>query len=199
MKKHIVLISLCSLLTGCYNGLRIGIKPVDTGDTVPPYINLNTYEFVTAVGMPIDFSNITAYDDVDGLTPVEVKGRIDYSKPGEYYPALCSQDTSGNAVEVDIYVVVVEALEPTAEAETVLPEEPIEIGCSMAGAKRHDLPCDKVVPEDLEEYDKLFYGQEGLEMCLNGKNEKAEDAPACEVIRTNSGSFWGYGRKRKTG
>lgn len=198
MKKHIMLISLCCLLTGCYNGLRIGIKPVDTGDTVPPYINLNTYEFVTAVGVPIDFSNITAYDDVDGLMPVEVRGRIDYSKPGEYYPALCSQDTSGNKVEVEIYVVVVEALEPTADTETQQPEVPVETGCSVAGAKRSDLPCDTVVPEDLEGYDKLFYGQEGLEMCLDGKTEEDEDVPACEVIRTNSGSFWGYGRKRET-
>lgn len=195
-KTAILSFSILFFMSGCYNGLRIGIKPVDVDDDIPPYIYVNTYEFTTTLGKPIDFSNITAYDDVDGLCSVEVVGTVNYNKAGEYYPTLVSRDTSSNVTEVEIYVVVLDVVDETEAPVTDTPEttaEPeAETGCS--GGKDPELPCDYVVPQDLEGWQKLYYGKEGLDQCMDGIDPEAY---ACEAIYANDGSFWGYGLKRR--
>ena len=68
MRKSYLL--LCTILLAGCNHTRIS----NTNDITGPYINLIKYEFTTVVGKEIDFSNISAYDDVDGLMSVSIKG-----------------------------------------------------------------------------------------------------------------------------
>ena len=195
-KKAVASLSILFFMSGCYNGLRIGIKPVEIDDDIPPYIYVNTYEFTTTLGKPIDFSNITAYDDVDGLCSVQVVGTINYNKAGEYYPTLVARDTSGNVTEVEIYVVVLDVVDQTEEPATAspetAPETEVETGCP--GGKDPEMPCDYVVPQDLEGWQKFYYGKEGLDQCTEANDPEIY---ACEAIYTNDGTFWGYGLKKR--
>lgn len=178
---------------GCSNGLGFGVNPVEIDDEYPPYISLGTYEFQTVVGQPIDFSNINAYDDVDGLVKVEVEGDIDYNTPGEYYPSLISRDTSGNTTEITITVTVKETLETTPDIEQV-EEEVIEVetSCANSKAQNPEAPCDVVLSEQIEEDIELYYGSKGKDLC----EERLEENEECHVIVRNDGSYWGYGKRR---
>ena len=182
--KNVIVVILSFLLCGCVdNNIR---KNDDTG----PYINLSQYEFTTQVGKEIDFSNITAYDDVDGLIPVIVRGNVNYNKPGEYYLTLTAVDYSNNQTDVGIVVYVTEEEYIQEENLPVIKEE--EISCP--NGKDPSLGCDIVLHEDIKDYEMLFSGEEGKEHC---ENKVVEDKTTCEVIYTNDQSFWGYGLRKK--
>ena len=182
-----VLLSGCALVT----------HPNTSYDTDPPFINLMQYEFETAVNEPIDFSNITGYDDVDGLLRVNVVGTIDYTTPGEYYPVLVCVDTSGNETDIGIIVKVLQEVqipEPAgSEGNTEVPEpEPTPSTCDSADARDPDRPCRIVLSEDLEFYETLYIGEKGQVSCVKTEAFQSGIA-ACEPVFMNDGSFWGYG------
>ena len=176
MKKILVLLSLC-LLGGCVEGIN------QKDDRSGPYINLNQYEFTTQVGEEIDFSNVTAYDDVDGLIPVVVRGNVNYDKPGEYYLTLTAVDYSNNQTDVGIVVNVVE--KEYVKEEIKEPEVIESFGCP--NGKNPAVGCDIVLHNDVKDYDTLYYGKDGKERCESREGGK------CEVIYTNDHTFWGYG------
>lgn len=181
--KQLLTLLLCFSLYGCGSTLLN-----QAGDTTPPYINLTNEEFTTVVGQPIDFSNITAYDEVDGLLRVMVSGYINYNEPGTYYPLLKTADTSGNEISVPITIHV-------KKADYVMPGDSKEIEtvittCSAQGARDNNQPCNRILQEDLDKYVIVFKNGEGEERC---QNFITSDRGACEIIRTNDGTFWGYG------
>lgn len=195
--KRLNLVLASVWLNGCYSvGLMPGVKPVEIHDDIPPYINLQTYEFTTSVGKPIDFSTVTGYDDIDGLLPVTVIGTIDYDRVGEYYPSLSCVDYQGNEAKVQLVVRVTDEVQETgetAEPAKTPDERPAEpAGCDAFGAKDASLGCEMVLSEDLEEYDLVFQGEEGEAQCLStiGEDEKE----MCRAIYANDGRLWGYGR-----
>lgn len=179
MKKLLCLLSIC-LLGSC--GLN------QKSDTNGPYINLTQYEFTTPVGEEIDFSNVTAYDDVDGLIPVIIRGNVNYNKPGEYYLTLTAVDYSNNQTDVGIVVYVVEKEYVTTNVEEPKVTEPT--GCP--NGKNPAVGCDVVLHNDVKDYDTLYYGSESKERCESREGGK------CEVIYTNDQTFWGYGFIKST-
>lgn len=189
MKKLLILISAIMLYACSTNQIS------SSNDVTGPYINLTQYEFVTVVGKPIDFSNISAYDDVDGLMDVSVKGYVNYDEAGEYYPILYSIDTSGNEtdVAVTVYVKDSEYVELEEAQENILvDEETIEKeNCTKEGTNT-DYPCDVVINEEIQDYKELFDGESGKERC----EAKATEDESCEIVYTNDHSFWGYGLKK---
>ncbi len=70
MKKLLCVLLSLLVLSGCEGSL---MKPADdfvvSDDKFGPYINIRMFEYTTTVGNPVDFSNVTGYDDVDGLMP----------------------------------------------------------------------------------------------------------------------------------
>lgn len=186
--KICMTVFLLSLFSAC--------KTTDSSDTVSsdiyaPYINISQYYFTTIKGQTIDFSNISGYDDVDGLLPVEVSGYIDYSTPGLYYPTITCTDLSGNTSKVIVTVEVLEELpEETKTEETDTPTEE-STTCEQTNAKDPSQACDVVLDEDIEEFEELYPLEEGEEACLNDLSEEQ----ACTAIYTNDGTLWGYGRK----
>ena len=156
-------------------------------DTMAPYINMRQYEFYTEVGQPLNFSNIGGYDDIDGMLPTRLRGYVDYSRPGEYYPSIVCTDLSGNESEQVITIHVVESGQlPVAEV-TETPE-PTPSTCEKGTDPEQ--PCSVVLAEEQAPYNKLYPGKEGQVQC-----EDANGEDACEVIHRNDGSFWGYGAK----
>ncbi len=189
MKKILILISAI-LLYACSTS-----QISSSNDVTGPYINLTQYEFFTVVGKPIDFSNVSAYDDVDGLMDVSVKGYVNYDEAGEYYPILYSIDTSGNETDVPVTVYVKDSeyveIEESQE-NTIVSEEEIEKeNCTKEGSNS-DYPCDVVLNEDASEYIELFDGKSGEERC----NAKVSEDSSCEIVYTNDHTFWGYGLKK---
>ncbi len=189
MKKILILISAI-LLYACSTS-----QISSSNDVTGPYINLTQYEFFTVVGKPIDFSNVSAYDDVDGLMDVSVKGYVNYDEAGEYYTILYSIDTSGNETDVPVTVYVKDSeyveIEESQE-NTIVSEEEIEKeNCTKEGSNS-DYPCDVVLNEDASEYIELFDGKSGEERC----NAKASEEASCEIVYTNDHTFWGYGLKK---
>ena len=156
-------------------------------DTMAPYINMRQYEFYTEVGQPLNFSNIGGYDDIDGMLPTWLRGYVDYSRPGEYYPSIVCTDLSGNESEQVITVHVVESgqLPVASAAET---PEPTPSTCEKGTDPEQ--PCSVVLAEEQAPYNKLYPGEEGKKQC-----EDANGEDACEVIHRNDGSTWGYGAK----
>ena len=73
---------------------------------------------------------------------------------------------------------------PVAEAAET--PEPTPSTCEKG--KDPEQPCSVVLKEDTIAYSKLYFGKEGKEQC-----EAANGEDACEVIKRNDGSFWGYG------
>ncbi len=180
------------MLGGCQD--NSDVQMVQTYDEVAPYINLSTYVFNTPVGSPIDFSNVTAYDDVDGLVTTYFRGNVDYSTAGTYTGEIYAVDTSGNesSVSITIYVyeLPAEAATPTPTAEATASAETIS-GCPYRYAVDPELDCDVVPSENLSAYVTVYVGREGLQEAQNDAGD-AENA-VIEIIRTNSGRFWGYG------
>ncbi len=189
MKKILILISAI-LLYACSTS-----QISSSNDVTGPYINLTQYEFFTVVGKPIDFSNVSAYDDVDGLMDVSVKGYVNYDEAGEYYPILYSIDTSGNETDVPVTVYVKDSeyveIEESQE-NTIVSEEEIEKENCTKEDTNSDYPCDVVLNEDASEYIELFDGKSGEERC----NAKASEEASCEIVYTNDHTFWGYGLKK---
>ena len=74
-------------------------------------INMTQYEFTTTVGTPINFTNISGYDDYDGLLNTHLEGYVDYNTAGDYYPSITCTDFSGNKTSVPITIHVLPALE----------------------------------------------------------------------------------------
>ncbi len=179
------------MLAGCSSTVSSGAS--GSGDTSAPYINIKNYEYTTAVNMPIDFSNITGYDDVDGLLNTEVEGYINYSKPGDYYPTITCTDFSGNESSVGITVHVLDSMDATAlpTPEASAPADNEVMGCSIPSAKSADYPCDAVLPADSDRFQTLYEGTEGKEKCEAAAADK--NSGTCSVIYRNDGSFWGYG------
>ncbi len=175
---------LLSLTAGCaYNSDEI--QPVN--DTMAPYINMRQYEFYTEVDQPLNFSNIGGYDDIDGMLPTRVRGYIDYSRPGDYYPSIVCTDLSGNESEQVITIHVVESGQLPVPEVTETPE-PTPSTCETGTDPKK--PCSAVLNESISAYHTLYAGEEGREQC-----EAAYGEDACEVIVRNDGSFWGYGAK----
>lgn len=156
-------------------------------DTMAPYINMRQYEFYTEVNKPLYFSNIGGYDDIDGMLPTRLRGYVDYSRPGEYYPSIVCTDLSGNESEQVITIHVVESGQLPVAEETETPE-PTPSTCEKGSDPEQ--PCSVVLAEELAPYNKLYPGDEGKAQC-----EDANGEDACEVIHRNDGSFWGYGAK----
>lgn len=177
-------------LGGCGTDSQTVLLPQGTPDTMAPYINMRQYEFYTEVNKPIDFSNIGGYDDVDGLLPTRLRGYVDYSTPGDYYPSIVCTDLSNNESEVIITIHVLES----GTLETIPPEqpsaEPTPAVCLEEGAMDRRQPCKAVISSVLEDYRLIYEGEEGRDLCFEKYGEEA-----CEVILRNDGSFWGYGIK----
>ena len=91
--KHILpaVLLLAVMMSSCQRHVNMIQKPEDT---MAPYINLTQYEFYTEVGKPIDFSYVGGYDDIDGMLPTRVRGYVDYTTPGDYYPSIVCTDSS---------------------------------------------------------------------------------------------------------
>ena len=137
MKQILTLLICTILLAGCASSDSTAVSTSD--DTNGPYINMVQYEFTTTVSNPIDFSNISGYDDVDGLLPTSVRGYVNYEQPGDYYPSIVCTDLSGNEPE-----------------STSCPE-----------GKDPDQPCSIVLSEDLSSYQTIYEGESGYDACLN--------------------------------
>ncbi|MBR2669256.1 MAG: hypothetical protein IKE36_05610 [Solobacterium sp.] len=184
----VMMVSL--VLSGC------AIHNLDnTFDETGPFINLEKYEFETTIGQKIDFSNITGYDDVDGLMPVYVVGDINYDQAGEYYPVLSCTDTSENETTVGIIVKVLPASEipvdPSTDTET---QEyvPVPSTCDKEDAEDLAYPCNVVLPSHLEEYLTIYPGESGKQSCEKTVLYQSGEG-TCKVILANDGTFWGYG------
>ena len=190
MRKSYLL--LCTILLAGCNHTRIS----NANDITGPYINLTKYEFTTVVGKEIDFSNISAYDDVDGLMSVSIKGYINYDEAGEYYPILYSIDTSGNETDVPITVYVKDSeyveLEDTKD-DSLEEESKVVIENCTKEDTDSNYPCLVVLPDVAKQYEKLYQGKKGKEYCE--KDMREEDS--CEVVVTNDETFWGYGLKEE--
>lgn len=175
---------LLLLVSGCADRRE---ETAAVNDTMAPYINMRQYEFYTEVNQPLNFSNIGGYDDIDGMLPTRVRGYIDYTRPGEYYPSIVCTDLSGNESEQIITVHVVESGQLPVQEAAETPE-PAPTDCEKGTDP--DQPCSVVLDESISGYRTLYAGEEGKEQC-----EAANGEDACEVIRRNDGSFWGYGAK----
>lgn len=206
MQKKALIILNVMLLAGCGSQSAF-LQPSATpkSDTGAPFINVSQYTYETTVNHPINFSNITGYDDVDGLMKVSVEGYIDYSKPGEYYLTLTCTDTSENEAEVPI---TVDVLEETYASENPAPVQdfnatpaPTASTCDDANAKDRNSPCSVLLDADAQAYETLYLGEEGKQACLaaaDAVNGQAADPAAvkvCEPLNRNDGTFWGYGLK----
>ena len=154
-------------------------------DTMAPYINMRQYEFYTEVNKPLNLSNIGGYDDIDGMLPTRLRGYVDYSREGEYYPSIVCTDLSGNESEQVITIHVVKS--GTLPHETVS-ETPVPTPSYCENGTDPNQPCDVVLNKVASQYKVLYEGEEGKEQC-----EAANGEEACEVIVRNDGSFWGYG------
>ncbi len=203
MRKRITALLLAVLLAGCSNSTLFDKqKAVQSDDVTGPYINLSTYVFSTVKGKPIDFSNITGYDDVDGMMPVSLSGYVNYSKAGEYYPSLVCTDTSGNTTSQVITITVLEENAPTPPTdakETAAPaaETPEPETCEEAGAEDKNYACSTVLPSAIESYIVIYESEAGREACEMQAEIQNEDGgeAVCETIVRNNGQFWGYGLK----
>lgn len=199
--KRILIAMLTAALCGCTeNTLFSGATATPKTDTTGPYINLSQYVFTTQIGEPINFSNVTGYDDVDGMMPVTLSGYVNYSKVGEYYPSLICTDTSGNMTSVTITVTVTDKAEPTEsppeETAKALPT-PTSETCESDSAEDSNYPCKAVVPADLEEYETVYSGRSAEADCQQALIDLGEDTQAvCELILRNDGSSWGYGLRK---
>ena len=191
MKKLLIpVLGLC-LLSGCSLAGEEITAITNRDDHFGPYINISVFEYTTPVGHPVDFSNVTGYDDVDGLMPVSVIGYINYNKPGDYSLVISCSDTSGNETQVTVTIHVVESYMPEAEP-TAVPEttpEPVEKGCSVPDILDPGMPCNAVLDDTVKKYDLLYEGEEWHQICINA----AADTGACEEVFANDGTFWGYG------
>lgn len=188
MKQILTLLICTILLAGCASSDSTAVSTSD--DTNGPYINMVQYEFTTTVGNPIDFSNISGYDDVDGLLPTSVRGYVNYEQPGDYYPSIVCTDLSGNetAIPITVHVLNTPAPVPSASAEP----SPSPESTSCPEGKDPDQPCSIVLSEDLSSYQTIYEGESGYDACLNAAYG---DETACKIITANDGSFWGYGLK----
>ena len=190
MRKLLMIFSavLFLLLDGCGGGAGPALIPQETPDTMAPYINMRQYEFYTEVNKPIDFSNIGGYDDVDGLLPTRLRGYVDYSTPGDYYPSIICTDLSNNESEVIITIHVLES----GTLETPPPDqptpEPTPSFCDSPDAMDRSQPCTVVIGSVLDQYKRVYEGEEGKDLCF-----ELEGEDSCEVILRNDGTFWGYG------
>ena len=193
MDKLRKIILLFILLTGgC-----VGKSGVGYTDENGPYINIRQYEFTTEVGNPIDFSNITGYDDYDGLLKTSVRGQIDYTQEGDYYPQIICTDLSGNMTVVPITVHVVKSLPQPSDLPSQSPlPTPITENCARKNAVDPDIACDIVPPEHAETYEILYIGEAGESACH--QDMELGKGTSCEVVTTNDGHFWGYGLKKET-
>ncbi|MGN1388517.1 MAG: hypothetical protein ACI4WR_02610 [Bulleidia sp.] len=187
--KRILTSLLCALLlTGCTGNESTAVNTSD--DTNGPYINMVQYEFSTTVGNPIDFSNISGYDDVDGLLPTSVRGYVNYEQPGDYYPSIVCTDLSGNETAIPITVHVLNTPDPVPSPS---PEPaPSMESTTCSEGKDPDQPCSVVLSDDLSSYTTIYEGEAGYDACINAAGG---DETACEIITANDGSFWGYGLK----
>ena len=172
------------VMAGCTEEVTVIQPPADTS---PPYINMTQYEFTTEVGTPIDFSNIGGYDDIDGLLPTRLRGYVDYTREGEYYPSIVCTDLSGNESELVITIHVMESSK-TAEPTPAEVSEPVSSTCDEGTDPSQ--PCHVVLPKSIAKYKTIYEGEEGKTQC-----EQAYGEDACDVIVRNDGSFWGYGAK----
>ena len=203
MRKRITALLLAALLAGCTDSpLFNKQKAVQSNDATGPYINLSTYVFSTVVGKPIDFSNITGYDDVDGMMPVSLSGYVNYSQAGEYYPSLVCTDTSGNTTSQVITITVLEENVPTPPSDAQETEAPVLAApepqtCEEAGAEDKNYACSTVLPSAIIDYIAIYESEEGKEACEMQAEVQNEDGgqAVCETIVRNNGQFWGYGLK----
>lgn len=195
MKNKILWIPVMCLLlmAGCTKQEETTAVEQGYDDQIGPYINMTTYDFTTVAGSPLDFSNITGYDDYDGLLSTKVEGYVDYQVPGDYYPSITCTDFSGNKTSIVITVHVVNAELHGSEtaAPTEKPEEQPQ-GCDTEWAEEPGMPCGSVLDPEAEKYSMLFAGEEGLQQCITySGNEKS-----CEAVKSNDGSTWGYGIRK---
>ena len=198
MIKKLLILFVCLVgLSGCsIDLLNFGVKPVEVNDEYPPYININKYEYITTIGKPVDFSNITAYDDIDGVCQVEMQGYVNYNKAGEYYPVLIARDTSENKTSVTVTVIVLDHIEePEVTDGGVSEEETIveETTCDKANAKDKNYPCSVVIPSEASLYSVLFMGNDANEKCVGSE----EEPYTCQAVYTNDNTLWGYGRVKE--
>lgn len=189
MKKYLTSIFMISLaLVGCKQlplKESVGIEK----DITAPYINIKNYEYTTSLNKPVDFSNVTGYDDVDGLMKVNVVGYIDYTKVGDYFPLLTCRDTSGNESSIAVTVHVIELIEQdTFEDETIAFS--MENTCNHVEAKAQNVACDIVIPSDLENVQTAYFGIDGMTRC---EAAILSEKQSCIALYRNDGEFWGYG------
>ncbi len=189
LKKSVLLLVL--LLGGCRIDDGVGYT-----DENGPYINVRQYEFTTEVGNPIDFSNITGYDDYDGLLKTSVQGKIDYEQTGDYYPQITCTDLSGNTTSVGITVHVVDSLpKPLDQPKESASPTPSQTPCTMQNAVDETVACDVVPPAYVDAYEKLYIGEKGEIACRHAVESGLGES--CAIVTTNDGRFWGYGLKAK--
>lgn len=180
-----VLITGCAVLAACQSAS--GSRADQNG----PYINMTQYEFSTTVGTPINFSNISGYDDYDGLLNTHLEGYVDYNKPGDYYPSITCTDFSGNKTKESITIHVLPAPMESDSATAQSPSAFAQSGCP--GANDPDLACDSVMDEEAQQFSELFYGSTGQQACQARLEE--QDERSCQPVYRNDGTLWGYGLK----
>ena len=183
----VLILSFVAMTVSCQRHVEMIQKPEDTR---APYINLTQYEFYTEVGKPIDFSYVGGYDDIDGMLPTRVRGYVDYTTPGDYYPSIVCTDLSNNESEAIITIHVVEEGGLPVQQNTATPE-PTPSTCEKGTDPEQ--PCSVVLKETAAQYKTLYYGEEGEEFC---EEDSGDEEYSCEVVYRNDGTFWGYGLKK---
>ena len=190
--KKILCGIIACMLAGCNTSSGSGTGT--SNDTSAPYINIKNYEYTTNINTPIDFSNITGYDDVDGLLNTSVEGYIDYSQPGDYYPKITCTDLSGNESEVGITVHVLDTVDVASAVPSETPtaqDQTAAEGCDVKGAMDSSKPCDEVLPGVTDPYQTIYEGEAGKDKCETAASNSTNGS--CTAIYRNDGQLWGYG------
>lgn len=186
MKKQVTLF-LAFILVGCSKPYQM----IQKIDYYPPFINLKQSDFYTDVGKPLDFSNVTGYDDFDGLLPTSIEGKVDYSHAGNYPLKVICKDLSGNQSSYDIIVHVQEKVESVISTEQPTLEK---VSCDSRNAKDSSKACDWVDPKVLEDFEIVYSNDVPKELCIETGKSLEQD---CEIILQNNQKTWGYGIKNR--
>lgn len=195
MRKFGILVIILLLLTSCQTNTEN--EMIDLGDVTPPWIQVESYEFETTVGNPINMETASAYDETDGPCEIRIIGTVNFNKVGEYYLKYVSKDLSGNIQEQPFTVIVNEV---GNKASTPLPTEDDkeELGCKNKNAKDKYLSCNHMV-SDVSEIEMIFQGNEGYTACMAYGDELEESKEIqsykCVPLLRNDYNNWGYGIK----
>lgn len=193
MRKVLSMIFILVMLTACQKNDKSEL--IELADQTPPWIQVESYEFATTVGNPINLETASAYDETDGPCEVVIVGTVNFNKSGEYYLKYVAKDLSGNVEEEPFTVIVNEENE-----KTPLPSKSDDInknmGCDKNNAMDSQVPCNKMMT-DVTNVQRIFQGKEGYDACVVYGNEQKEmeiiKSYQCQKLMRNDNKLWGYG------